>query len=105
MPTPRPGRPVRGSSSGRPIMALLDLLGRRWQMRIIWELREGALGFRDIQKRCDGMSPSVLSQRLSELTEAGIIQQVESQEYELTERGIALRQALAPLHQWVADWE
>jgi DNA-binding HxlR family transcriptional regulator len=86
-------------------MALLDLLGRRWQLRIIWELREGALGFRDIQKRCDGMSPSVLSQRLGELTEAGIIAQLDSQEYELTERGQQLRQALAPLHQWVADWE
>ena len=105
MPTPRPGRPVRGSTTGRPIMALLDLLGRRWQLRIIWELREGALGFRDLQKRCDGMSPSVLSQRLGELTEAGIIAQLDSQEYELTERGLALRKALAPLHQWVADWE
>jgi len=29
---------VRGSRSGRPIMALLDLLGRRWTLRIIWEL-------------------------------------------------------------------
>ena len=105
MPTPRPGRPVRGSTTGRPIMALLDLLGRRWQLRIIWELREGALGFRDLQKRCDGMSPSVLSQRLGELTEAGIIAQLDSQEYELTERGMALRKALAPLLQWVADWE
>lgn len=105
MPTPKPGRPVRGSTTGRPIMALLDLLGRRWQLRIIWELREGALGFRDLQKRCDGMSPSVLSQRLGELTEAGIIAQLDSQEYELTERGLELRKALAPLHQWVADWE
>ena len=28
--TPKPGRPVRGSRSGVPVMALLDLLGRRW---------------------------------------------------------------------------
>jgi DNA-binding HxlR family transcriptional regulator len=34
-------RSVRGSKSGRPIMALLDLLGRRWTLRILWELREG----------------------------------------------------------------
>lgn len=105
MPTPKPGRPVRGSTTGRPIMALLDLLGRRWQLRIIWELREGALGFRDLQKRCDGMSPSVLSQRLGELTEAGIIAQLDSQEYELTKRGQELRMALAPLHQWADGWE
>ena len=36
-------RTVRGSRSGRPIMALLDLLGRRWTLRILWELREQAL--------------------------------------------------------------
>jgi len=105
MPTPKPGQPVRGSTTGRPIMALLDLLGRRWQLRIIWELRDGALGFRDLQKRCDGMSPSVLSQRLGELTEAGIIAQAGSQEYALTERGQELRMALAPLHQWADGWE
>ncbi len=105
MPTPRPGGPVRGSTTGRPIMALLDLLGRRWQLRIIWESRDGALGFRDLQKRCDGMSPSVLSQRLGELTEAGIIAQLDSQEYELTERGQKLMTALAPLNEWAAGWK
>jgi DNA-binding HxlR family transcriptional regulator len=53
---PRPGAPVRGSATGRPIMALLDLLGRRWALRIIWELRDGPLTFRDLQAACDGMS-------------------------------------------------
>jgi len=43
-PAPRPGRPVRGSRTGRPIMALLDLLGRRWVLRILWELREAGYG-------------------------------------------------------------
>ena len=62
-------RPVRGSSSGRPIMALLDLLGRRWALRLIWELREGPLVFRALQARC-GVSPSVLNTRLAELREA-----------------------------------
>ncbi|HJV56497.1 MAG TPA: transcriptional regulator, partial [Methylomirabilota bacterium] len=38
--TPRPGWPVRGSRTGRPIMALMDLLGRRWALRVIWELRD-----------------------------------------------------------------
>ena len=33
-------RTVRGSASGRPIMVLLDLLGRRWSLRIVWELRD-----------------------------------------------------------------
>ena len=42
MTTPKPGRRVRGSATGRPIMALLDLLGRRMTLRILWELRETA---------------------------------------------------------------
>ncbi len=45
------GRPVRGSQSGRPIMALLDILGQRWTLRILWELRDGAVGFRDLAAR------------------------------------------------------
>ncbi|HTO53257.1 MAG TPA: transcriptional regulator, partial [Myxococcota bacterium] len=46
MPTPRPGAAVRGSRSGRPIMAALDLLGRRWALRVLWELRNGPHSFR-----------------------------------------------------------
>jgi len=37
--TPKPGTRVRGSRTGRPIMALIDLLGRRWALRVVWELR------------------------------------------------------------------
>jgi len=40
---PLPGRPVRGSSTGKPVMAALDLLGRRGSLRIVWELRDDAI--------------------------------------------------------------
>ncbi len=85
-------------------MALLDLLGRRWTLRILWELRDGPLGFRALQARCGGMSPSVLSQRLAELTQAGILAQTPAQAYALTARGEALLGALAPLNEWAAAW-
>jgi DNA-binding HxlR family transcriptional regulator len=85
-------------------MALLDLLGRRWTLRLLWELRDGSLGFRALQARCDGMSPSVLSQRLSELTASGVIEQGEGQEYRLSESGESLLAALAPLNEWAAHW-
>ena len=104
MPTPKPGKPVRGSQTGRPIMALLDLLGRRWTLRILWELREGSFGFRALQDRCDAMSPSVLSQRLMKLQEAGIVQQNEDADYTLTQEGIHLLRALATLNDWALDW-
>ena len=104
MTTPKPGKPVRGSQTGRPIMALLDLLGRRWSLRILWELREEQVGFRVLQDRCDKMSPSVLSQRLMELQEAGIVQQSEHGTYTLTPEGFDLLQALAPLNDWARRW-
>ena len=104
MNTPKPGKPVRGSQTGRPIMALLDLLGRRWTLRILWELREGDVGFRALQGRCDRMSPSVLSQRLMELQEADIVQQNESGMYTLTPEGLDLLQAFAPLNDWALHW-
>lgn len=85
-------------------MALLDLLGRRWMLRILWELRSEAIGFRILQERCDSMSPSVLSQRLTELQEAGIVTHDNNGEYTLTREGVALLKALAPLHEWATDW-
>jgi len=102
--TPLPGRPVRGSDTGRPIMALLDLLGRRWALRVLWELRgDPAPTFRDLQQRTGGVSSSVLTDRLRELTEAGITERGEAG-YRLTPRGRDLLACLAPLGNWAADW-
>jgi DNA-binding HxlR family transcriptional regulator len=103
MPTPRPGRPVRGSTSGEPIMALFDLLGRRWTMRIIWELRDDELVFRDLQQRCDRMSASVLNARLRDLREADIVESGDSG-YALTREGRRLLDAYEPLRDWARRW-
>ena len=103
-PVVRPGRPVRGSTTGRPLMAALDLLGRRWSLRILWELREGPLGARSLRERCDGMSPSVLYDRLGELTGAGLIVQRDDQCYELSEMGRTLGEALNPLERCARRW-
>lgn len=100
---PLPGRRVRGSDSGRPIMALLDLLGRRWVMRLLWELRTGALNFRELQARCGGMSPSVLNQRLAELREAMLVESAEAG-YALSGQGQELLAHFAPLNRWAEEW-
>ena len=102
--TPLPGRPVRGSSSGRPLMAALDLLGRRWALRILWELRDGPTGARTLRSRCDDMSSSVLYGRLAELRAAGLIIQVEGGSYTLTPLGLELGDAIAPLQAWAERW-
>lgn len=102
--SPIPGRPVRGSRTGRPIMALLDLLGRRWTLRVLWELREDALGFRELQARCDAMSASVLSRRLQELRDAGIVETDAAGVNRLTSEGRALLEAFQPLDRWAKRW-
>jgi len=104
MPTPGPGRAVRGSRTGRPIMAALDLLGRRWALRVLWELRDGGLVFRELRTRCDEVSPTVLNQRLAELREAGIVAHETGSGYALTPDGEKLIAALAPLHDWATRW-
>ena len=101
---PLPGKSVRGSRTGRPIMALLDLLGRRWILRILWELRDESLGFRALQARCEAMSPSVLSQRLRDLGRARSVEQDERADYRLTAPGARLLAALLPLHNWAENW-
>jgi DNA-binding HxlR family transcriptional regulator len=100
---PKPGRPVRGSRTGRPLMALLDLLGRRWTLRILWELRRGPFTFAELQRRCDTMSPSVLNQRISELRDARIIANTAGG-YQLTAEGGSLLVSIAPLDDWARRW-
>jgi DNA-binding HxlR family transcriptional regulator len=85
-------------------MAALDLLGRRWSLRVLWELRRGPVGARELRDRCDAMSPSVLYARLSELTEAGLVLQESDQRYVLTDMGRSLGSALDPLDQWSRRW-
>ncbi len=95
---------VRGSSTGRPIMALFDLLGRRWTLRVLWELREERLTFRELQARCAAMSSSVLSQRLRELRQTGVVTAHDDGGYSLTGEGEALLRALSPLDAWATRW-
>ncbi len=102
--TPLPGHRVRGSDSGRPIMALLDIFGRRWALRILWELRAGPRTFRDLQQACDGASPSVINTRLKELRSAKLLVHSSGEGYSLSTQGIELNDYLLPLAKWAEQW-
>jgi DNA-binding HxlR family transcriptional regulator len=103
--TPRPGQPVRGSSTGRPVMALFDLIGRRWILRIIWELHQasGPLTFRELRSACDDISSSVLTRRLQELADVRITAHT-GDGYALTNTGTRLVAALRPVLDWSRAW-
>ena len=95
---------VRGSRTGRPIMALLDLLGRRWTLRIAWELRDGPLTSRALRTACDDASPTVMQARLSELREAGLVELLAGDGYCLTPLGRELMESFLPLHRFAERW-
>jgi DNA-binding HxlR family transcriptional regulator len=97
-------RAVRGSKTGRPIMVLLDLLGRRWSLRILWELRGEPLTSRGLRAACDEASPTVLQARLSELREAGLVERVPAGGYGLTAMGRELHETFLPLHRFAERW-
>lgn len=104
MSEPVPGRPVRGSQSGVPIMVLFDLLGRRWAMGVLWTLsKEGPCTFRQLQELCDSVSPTVLNARLKELRQAGLVEHGEGG-YQALPLGRELYDLLVPLGSWSRKW-
>lgn len=103
MAIPIPGQPVRGSQSGAPIMALFDLLGRRWAMGIVWNLSKGPATFRGLQEQCETISPSILNKRIKELREAKLLDR-SLDGYILTPMGEKLFALLEPFKGWSTDW-
>ena len=89
---------VSGPTSRR-VEDALDLLGRRWALRLVWELRRSTLTFSELRRRT-GISPSVLSARLAELGRAGVIEQDPGRRYRLSGRGRELARVLYELNRW-----
>jgi DNA-binding HxlR family transcriptional regulator len=86
-------------ATARPVEQALDLLGRRWALRLVWELRRSALSFSELRRKAN-VSPSVLSTRLGELTEAGVVERDGGRRYRLSGRGRDLARLLYELNRW-----
>jgi DNA-binding HxlR family transcriptional regulator len=84
-------------------------LGRRWTAIILGRLSYGPVGFRDLSRGIGGISDSVLSERLADLTAGGLITRKVRDgppvtvTYQLTERGRALMPALDLIARWARD--
>jgi DNA-binding HxlR family transcriptional regulator len=101
---PTPGEAVRGSKTGVPIMALFDLLGRRWAMGVMWTLcQHGPCTFRDLQSKCETISPAVLNTRLKELRQVALVD-LDPGGYQATATGQELYALLRPLGAWSKKW-
>ncbi|MFF8786511.1 winged helix-turn-helix transcriptional regulator [Streptomyces sp. NPDC015125] len=66
--------------------------------------QDGALGFRPLQQRRDGMSSSVLQQRLTELQEARLVERDAEEGYRLTALGKGASDESRGLHRWSELW-
>ena len=86
-------------ASARAVEGVLELLGRRWALRLVWELRRSTLSFSELRART-GVSPSVLSLRLRELVEADVLERDTRRRYRLSGRGRELARILYELNRW-----
>jgi DNA-binding HxlR family transcriptional regulator len=88
----------------------IELIGKRWSGAILLVLMEGPQRFADLVRAVPGLSDRLLSQRLRELEEAGLVDRtVEAGQpvrvtYELTSMGSDLRPALDGLQDWAQRW-
>ena len=91
---------LRRAPTSASMAKALDVSGRRWAFRIVWELRVGPLNFRALQAACGHISPSVMQRRLHELRALGIIEKIPRLGYRLSASGEKLFQVLAQLDRW-----
>ncbi|MEU3753372.1 helix-turn-helix domain-containing protein [Streptomyces olivoreticuli] len=86
--------------------AAIDVVDGKWKVHILWVLNDATRRFGETRRLLPGISEKVLTQQLRELEADGIVhrevyEQVPPRvEYSLTERGLRLNAALAPLAEW-----
>ncbi|MFM9920010.1 winged helix-turn-helix transcriptional regulator [Lacisediminihabitans sp. H27-G8] len=86
-----------------------DFLGKRWNGVILGTLKTGTAGFAELKRAVVGISDSVLSERLTELVAAGIVERTVdagppvSVSYRLSTSGLALLPALDELAAWATS--
>src|SRR5215469_7518890 len=91
------------------IARALDVLGDRWALLVVRELIFGPKRFVQLRGSLRGISPNVLSQRLCDLQDAGILRHGVLEQpasvaiYELTARGRALEPILLELGRWGSE--
>ncbi|MGI8460121.1 MAG: winged helix-turn-helix transcriptional regulator [Solirubrobacterales bacterium] len=90
--------------------AAVELVGKRWNGAILWALIERPHYFAELKAGVPGVSDKLLSKRLRELEEEGLVDRSVHPgsparvSYALTERGRDLEPAVAELRDWAKRW-
>ncbi len=92
-----------------PLSMAAEIIGTRWTLLILRELLEGSTSFNDISRGVPLMSRTLLSQRLKEFEEAGLVTRIDagkgrSSPYQLTEAGRALGTVVRSIAEWGQEW-
>jgi DNA-binding HxlR family transcriptional regulator len=91
--------------------AAIELIGKRWTGAIVSALTDGPLRFGELAKAVPGLSDRLLSQRLRELEEAGVVERAVEPgtpvrvSYSLTEKGADLRPTISEIRAWAHRWK
>lgn len=85
---------------------ILKIIGSKWTVLIIHNLLEGTRRFGELQRLLPGISPKTLTQRLSELEQAGVLERKVFAEvplhveYSLTKKGLSLNEVFLKMVEW-----
>ncbi|HEX8858678.1 MAG TPA: helix-turn-helix domain-containing protein [Actinomycetes bacterium] len=109
---PRAARPgdAECARADAALVRAFDLLGKRWTGVVLSTLRGGPAGFRALARSVEGISDSMLSDRLGELSDAGLVTRTVTEgpplavRYELTDAGRALLPALEQITRWAEKY-
>lgn len=85
----------------------IELIGRRWSGAILMSLFSDVHRFSELRDSIPGLSDRLLTQRLTELSDAGLVSRCSATRdisYGLTERGLALRPVFDELSDWTHEW-
>jgi DNA-binding HxlR family transcriptional regulator len=97
-------------SADAALVRAFDLLGKRWTGVVLGTLSGGPAGFRALARAVDGISDSMLSDRLGELSNAGLVTRTVTEgpplsvRYGLTDSGRALLPALEQIGRWAEEY-
>ena len=95
---------MTSTKNPRPIVQLIDILGTKWVLRILWELNKGPCSFRELQRRCGGLSPTMINTRIKDLCAAHLMIKSGDSGYMLTAHGNELIELFYPLNEFSERW-